>query len=192
MPPRKNGLRRSSATTFRRRLIIFRRLFRSDCSASELIESVNLALNHDGYPPAATMALKHDLDALKHEYNCVIRFDRKTNCYKLLGVGDFAILDLPSESLDALNFIDKNRKALEIKLAVLTDKDPLVYALAEETKSDSLTSKPTKALGTNSLFSLADSSHYYVIIDVANGGANLSSSRFGIGVLSYNSSLSSI
>ena len=80
-----------------------------------------------------------------------------------------------------LNFIDKNRKALEIKLAVLTDKDPLVYALAEETKSDSLTSKPTKALETNSLFSLADSNHYYVIIDVANGGANLSSSRFGIG-----------
>ena len=108
MPPRKNGLRRSSATTFRRRLIIFRRLFRADCSASELIESVNLALNHDGYPPAATMALKHDLDALKHEYNCVIRFDRKTNCYKILSVGDFAILDLPSESVDALNFIDKN------------------------------------------------------------------------------------
>jgi hypothetical protein len=108
MPPRKNGLRRSSATTFRRRLIIFRRLFRSDCSASELIESVNLALNHDGYPPAANMALKHDLDALKHEYNCVIRFDRKTNCYKILSVGDFAILDLPSESVDALNFIDKN------------------------------------------------------------------------------------
>ena len=108
MPPRKNGLRRSSATTFRRRLIIFRRLFRSDSSASELIEAVNLELNHDGYPPAATMALKHDLDALKHEYNCVIRFDRKTSCYKLFSVGDFTILDLPSESLDALNFIDKN------------------------------------------------------------------------------------
>ena len=50
MPPRKNGLRRSSATTFRRRLIIFRRLFRADCGASELIEAVNLELNHDGSP----------------------------------------------------------------------------------------------------------------------------------------------
>jgi hypothetical protein len=108
MPPRKNGLRRSSATTFRRRLIIFRRLFRADCGASELIEAVNLELNHDGYPPAATMALKHDLDALKHEYNCTIRFNRKTSCYQLQKVGDFAILDLPNESLDALNFIDKN------------------------------------------------------------------------------------
>lgn len=108
MPPRKNGLRRSSATTFRRRLIIFRRLFRTDSTTSELIEIVNLTLNHDGYPPAATMALKHDLDALKHEYNCVIRFDRKTSCYKLLSVGDFAILDLPNESVDALNFIEKN------------------------------------------------------------------------------------
>jgi hypothetical protein len=54
------------------------------------------------------MALKHDLDALKHEYNCTIRFDRKTNCYKLFRVGDFAILDLPNESFDALSFIDKN------------------------------------------------------------------------------------
>lgn len=108
MPPRKNGLRRSSATTFRRRLIIFRRLFRSDCATSDLIEAVNLELNHDGYPPAANMALKHDLDALKHEYNCTIRFDRKTSCYRLLSVGDFAILDLTNDSLDALNFIDKN------------------------------------------------------------------------------------
>jgi tetratricopeptide (TPR) repeat protein len=80
-----------------------------------------------------------------------------------------------------LVFIEKNRKILAAKLAVLTDKDPLVYALVEETKTDSLTSKPTKVLETNSLFSLADSSHYYVVIDVANGGANLSSSRFGIG-----------
>jgi outer membrane protein assembly factor BamD (BamD/ComL family) len=80
-----------------------------------------------------------------------------------------------------LDFIERNRKALAIKLAVLTDKDPLVYTLVEETKTDSATSKATKKLETNSLFSLADSSHYYVVIDVANGGANLSSSRFGIG-----------
>ncbi len=80
-----------------------------------------------------------------------------------------------------LDFIEKNRKVLATKLAVLTDKDPLVYALVEETKTEIISSKPAKILETNSLFSLADSSHYYVVIDVANGGANLSSSRFGIG-----------
>ena len=80
-----------------------------------------------------------------------------------------------------LDFIEKNRKVLATKLAVLTDKDPLVYALVEETKTEIISSKPAKVLKTNSLFSLADSSHYYVVIDVANGGANLSSSRFGIG-----------
>ena len=80
-----------------------------------------------------------------------------------------------------LDFIEKNRKVLATKLAVLTDKDPLVYALVEETKTEIISSKPAKVLETNSLFSLADSSHYYVVIDVANGGANLSSSRFGIG-----------
>ena len=80
-----------------------------------------------------------------------------------------------------LDFIEKNRKVLAAKLAVLTDKDPLVYALVEETKTEIISSKPAKILETNSLFSLADSSHYYVVIDVANGGANLSSSRFGIG-----------
>ena len=80
-----------------------------------------------------------------------------------------------------LDFIEKNRKILATKLAVLTDKDPLVYALVEETKTEIISSKPAKVLETNSLFSLADSSHYYVVIDVANGGANLSSSRFGIG-----------
>ena len=80
-----------------------------------------------------------------------------------------------------LDFIEKNRKVLAAKLAVLTDKDPLVYALVEETKTEIISSKTAKVLETNSLFSLADSSHYYVVIDVANGGANLSSSRFGIG-----------
>ena len=80
-----------------------------------------------------------------------------------------------------LDFIEKNRKVLATKLAVLTDKDPLVYALVEETKTEIISSKPAKILETNSPFSLADSSHYYVVIDVANGGANLSSSRFGIG-----------
>lgn len=108
MAPHKKGLRRSSALIFRRRLILFRQLFREESTAEQLVSVVNAQLNHDGYPDNAAMALKHDLDALKHEYNCKIRFDRRSSSYRLVDVGDFAILDLSQESRDALNFLDKN------------------------------------------------------------------------------------
>lgn len=78
-----------------------------------------------------------------------------------------------------LNFIDKNRKALALKLAVLTIKDPLVFAAEEP---EPVKAVVAAAVQTNSgPFNLADSSRYYVAINLADGGANLSSSRFGIG-----------
>ena len=108
MPVRKNGIRRSSILTFRRRLIIFRQLFREDSTANQLISIVNQQLNHDGYPDNPDSALKHDLDALKREYNCKIRMDRRTCMYQLHNVGDFALLDLTQESRDALHFLETN------------------------------------------------------------------------------------
>lgn len=108
MATRKKGLRRSSVLIFRRRLAIFRQLFREECTAETLIASINAQFNHDGYPDNATTALRHDLNALRSEYNCKIRFDRRNGHYRLIDVGDFAILDLSSESRDALNFLDKN------------------------------------------------------------------------------------
>lgn len=108
MSPRRAGLRRSSTLIFRRRLIIFRQLFREDSSSEMLLSVVNQHLNHDGYPDNQEIALKHDLNALKHEYNCKIRMNRKTGHYQLMDVGDFAILDLSQESRDALNFLESN------------------------------------------------------------------------------------
>lgn len=108
MTNRPSGVRRSSKQTFRRRLVIFRSLFRQPCTADELIGIVNGEFGQDGYPSAAAMALKHDLDALKREYGCEIRFDRTLRSYSLHHVGDFAILDLPRESLEALTFLDTN------------------------------------------------------------------------------------
>lgn len=108
MAARKKGLRRSSVLIFRRRLAIFRQLFREESSAETLIASVNAQFNQDGYPDNATTALRHDLNALRSEYNCKIRFDRRTSNYRLVNVGDFAVLDLSNESRDALNFLDKN------------------------------------------------------------------------------------
>ncbi len=108
MTNRPSGVRRSSKQTFRRRLVIFRSLFREPCTSDDLIAIVNAEFGQDGYPSAAAMALKHDLDALKREYGCEIRFDRTQRTYSLHHVGDFAILDLPRESLEALNFLDTN------------------------------------------------------------------------------------
>jgi predicted DNA-binding transcriptional regulator YafY len=103
-----SGRRRSSKQTFRRRIIIFRTLFSQPSTADELIEAVNHELAQDGYPAAATMALKHDLDALKREFNCELSFDRNLKTYTLHSVGDFAILDLSRESLEALAFLETN------------------------------------------------------------------------------------
>ena len=108
MSPQRAGLRRSSTLIFLRRLILFRQLFRQDSSSELLLSVVNQQLNHDGYPDNQEIALKHDLNALKHEYNCKIRMNRKNGLYQLLDVGDFAILDLSQESRDALNFLESN------------------------------------------------------------------------------------
>lgn len=103
-----SGRRRSSKQTFRRRIVIFRTLFSQPSTAEELIHAVNVELAQDGYPAAATMALKHDLDALKREFGCEISFDRNLKTYTLHSVGDFAILDLSRESLEALAFLETN------------------------------------------------------------------------------------
>lgn len=81
-----------------------------------------------------------------------------------------------------LDFIDKNRKALAAKLAVLTDKDPLVFDLVEKSKSDTVVLKSTENLEKNqrSVFNLADSTHYNVVINVEDGILNLNSARYGI------------
>jgi predicted DNA-binding transcriptional regulator YafY len=108
MTTRPNGKRRSSQQTFRRRLIIFRALLKQAHTTDTLIRLVNQELEQDGYPSAASIALKHDLDALKQEYGCDIRFDRSNRTYQLNSVGDFAILELNDEHLEALKFLDTN------------------------------------------------------------------------------------
>jgi len=108
MITRPNGKRRSSQQTFRRRLIIFRALLKQAHTSDDLIRLVNHELDQDGYPQAASIALKHDLDALKQEYGCDIRFDRSNRTYQLNSVGEFAILELNDEHLEALKFLDTN------------------------------------------------------------------------------------
>ncbi len=81
-----------------------------------------------------------------------------------------------------LDFIEKNRKVLAAKLAVLTDKDPLVFDLVEKAKPDTATIKLSENTEkkSKSIFDLNDNTNYYVVINVEDGILNLNSARYGI------------
>jgi hypothetical protein len=64
MTRQTGGTKRSSWLTFRRRLLLVRLLLRSPASSTDLIAAVQAELGDEGYPPAASSALKHDFDAL--------------------------------------------------------------------------------------------------------------------------------
>lgn len=100
------GTKRSSWLTFRRRLLLVRTLLRGPASGTELVERINDELGEQGYPAAAAAALKHDFDALKGEYGCRIRYDRRTRRYVLEDLGELALLDLPDPCMEALAFLD--------------------------------------------------------------------------------------
>jgi predicted DNA-binding transcriptional regulator YafY len=103
---RAGGTKRSSWFTFRRRLLLVRLLLRQSETREALIAAVQAELGEEGYPPAAEPALKHDLDALREEFGCAIRYDRTTRRYVLDDTGELALLDLPDASLEALAFLD--------------------------------------------------------------------------------------
>ncbi len=96
------GSKRSSWLTFRRRLLLVRLLLRGPMSRAGLIAEVHGELGENGYPPAAESALKHDLDALKSEFGCRIKFQRGSQCYCLEDLGELALLDLPDIGMEAL------------------------------------------------------------------------------------------
>jgi predicted DNA-binding transcriptional regulator YafY len=79
---------------------------RGPAIAADLIAAVQMELGDEGYPPAATAALKHDFDALKAEYGCQIAFQRERGVYILRDLGELALLDLPPECMEALAFLD--------------------------------------------------------------------------------------
>jgi predicted DNA-binding transcriptional regulator YafY len=106
MMKRTGGTKRSSWLTFCRRLLLVRLLLRAPMCSVNLITAVRTELGDEGYPEAAASALKHDLDALKSEFGCQIRFQRSTGCYVLDDLGDLALLDLPDSCMEALAFLE--------------------------------------------------------------------------------------
>ena len=95
------GNKRSSWATFRRRLILVRRLLRGPATIADLIVTAD-SEQDEAYPPAAVLAVKRDIQALRDEFGCAIHYQRRHNVYLLEHPGELALLDLPDESIDAL------------------------------------------------------------------------------------------
>ncbi|RRR70859.1 MAG: WYL domain-containing protein [Candidatus Viridilinea halotolerans] len=107
-PKRRGGTKRDSWRTFHRRLFLVRRLVRGPADAATLIADTRAAFNQsddaeDIYPPDARAALRHDLAALRDEFECCI--DRVAGSYQMHDYGRLALLDLPNEDLEALAFL---------------------------------------------------------------------------------------
>lgn len=104
--PSGGGTKRSSWLTFRRRLLLVRALLRGPATSAELIAEIDTELGEQGYPEAASAALKHDFDALKGEYGCQIAYNRQNRYYHLVDLGELALLDLPDPCMEALAFLE--------------------------------------------------------------------------------------
>jgi predicted DNA-binding transcriptional regulator YafY len=107
MTRQRGGDKRSSWETFRRRLLLVRRLLRGPAPAETLIAAVRQAAPDAAeiYPADARAALRHDLAALRHEFQCQIRSHPKAG-YTLEHLGSLTLLDLPDEELEALVFLE--------------------------------------------------------------------------------------
>lgn len=109
---RRGGTKRDSWRTFHRRLFLVRRLVRGPADAATLIADTRRCFNQsddveDIYPAEARAALRHDLAALREEFECVIRLDSEGR-YAIEDFGRLALLDLPDEDLEALAFLLSN------------------------------------------------------------------------------------
>jgi predicted DNA-binding transcriptional regulator YafY len=105
-PVRPRGDKRGSWATFRRRLILVRRLLRGPATIDELIAAAEAEQGADAYPPAAAIAVKHDLQSLRDEFGCAIGYSRAQQSYLLEELGDLALLDLPDDGIEALVSLD--------------------------------------------------------------------------------------
>lgn len=109
---RGGGTKRDSWRTFHRRLFLVRRLVRGPADAATIIADTRGFFNHsddaeDIYPADARAALRHDLAALRDEFECVITLG-PDSCYAIADYGRLALLDLPDEDLEALAFLLSN------------------------------------------------------------------------------------
>jgi len=112
-PPRRGGgTKRNSWRTFHRRLFLVRRLVRGPADAATLITGTRGFFNNsddaeDIYPADARAALRHDLAALRDEFECAISLGPDGR-YAIADFGRLALLDLPDEDLEALAFLLSN------------------------------------------------------------------------------------
>lgn len=105
---RGRGDKRASWYTFHRRLFLVRCLVRGPAEAEMLIREARAFFRDDEvYPPDARAALRHDVAALRNEFECDIRL-MPDKCYALVSFGRLALLDLPDDDLETLAFLLAN------------------------------------------------------------------------------------
>lgn len=105
MPRTSGGDKRSSWQVFHRRLFVVRRLIRGPASADTLIAEARLFFGDpEIYPPSDGTALRHDLSALRGEFECQIERD-VLGRYVLGSPGRLALLDLADTDLESLAFL---------------------------------------------------------------------------------------
>lgn len=101
---RGRGDKRASWYTFHRRLFLVRCLVRGSADAETLIREARAFFRDDEvYPPDARAALRHDLAALRNEFECDIQLTPEG--YALVSFGRLALLDLSDDDLETLAFL---------------------------------------------------------------------------------------
>lgn len=116
---RRGGNKRSSQLIHRRRLFLVRRLIRGSATGRVLVADANNAFPDvlDGiYPSDAAAALRHDIAALREEYNCEI-LRSQDGAYVLISPGDLTVLDLPDDEIDAVAFLIDTYAESDLPLA---------------------------------------------------------------------------
>jgi proteasome accessory factor C len=133
------GLRRASNLAIRRRLAVVRRLVRGPASASELLAVITADLPHTEAPTARAAALRHDLRALRQDWDCRITY-RPGLGYVLHDLGVLAVLDLPDESIQALATLRAAYPATSEQVRLLLQQ--LQIALPPERRDELLQRRP--------------------------------------------------
>ncbi|HBW50618.1 MAG TPA: WYL domain-containing protein [Herpetosiphon sp.] len=98
------GIKRSSVMKVQRQMLLLRCLGSGPKTSDALIDEVNSQML-EAYPKAAREALRHDLRALREVFGCVIEYTASVG-YRLVSVGDLALLNLTNDEIAALRFLD--------------------------------------------------------------------------------------
>jgi predicted DNA-binding transcriptional regulator YafY len=110
------GKKRSSWFIFRRRLVLVRCLLRGPATPETLLQAARTELGDDVWGEAQESALRHDLQALRHQFGCVIQYRADTG-YQLLSTGDLHLIDITDDHLQTIHSLEALATAMPTHLS---------------------------------------------------------------------------